>query len=771
LKGFFADQMRDFFVQMLGVPMFPTTSEYLNAAYNLVNRTILPDKDALRKLFKMFCVLGQKCCISEKVEELKEWGLPDSTKERIELYHSLEDFVDPDMRKTLQSDRNMKTRLIPTSSNVFLAMENRPILSIDPEVHSVYAKDRQVDVAVLNDIARTNIDHKEDKLPSHLRRSKELEIENITLYVMLFYKTCGLELLYDLQLKPEIVAMVVTGGCYFWELVLHNIVPAVQRYMMVYLPDIYDDLQKQNFAQFLLDTEINMCAKLEVLHHLKNRTLDIHQDKIAVVQFVEDENKAIVYVNKTFGEGFQQGEVVLREMMSIFAGIDKKAIEMLSDFILTYTTVLNKEAYMRRKRLLPIPEGEKEWEFKKPVDPFPTDIEDVPSKGSGDKKKKDGNRKKIDRGDVLMKDKQPKDKDGEKVDLFEGVADGLYDDDEEIEEFGTGTDGKKDRSGEPKSKRARRDSGVDEEDPEEEEGGRKKRRRVLPRQTKEGGEKSSQAEEGEEEEKDTEKEGEIETEEVVMGVDVPPPPPPDLPSKDAPPPPEGEEAVDFEVKGREEDERPTDPRLRKRKLDDSGGEIEDGEVKEGNSWFNDFNAAMRYNALKPTKKFLKTIVDLKEQYEDVPMDSKEGKAGGEKGIDLDRLMVEKDPGHEVGMMGEEIVYKHLCHLYADELKKETVNIEWLNEDEEFGLPYDMKLTFFDERQPPVLYIEVKTTFRDEKKEFEISSNQIRFAFEQGERFQLYRLTGIRSPKEMKLRRLANLATYLNNKSVKLFMVL
>ena len=140
---------------------------------------------------------------------------------------------------------------------------------ISLQVHNVYAKDRQVDVAVLSDIARTNIDHKEDKIPSHLRRSKELEIENITLYVMLFYKACGLELLYDLQLKPEIVAMVVTEGCYFWELVLHNIVPAVQRYMMVYLPDIYDDLQKQNFAQFLLDTEINMCAKLEVCFGLR----------------------------------------------------------------------------------------------------------------------------------------------------------------------------------------------------------------------------------------------------------------------------------------------------------------------------------------------------------------------------------------------------------------------------------------------------------------------------------------------------------------------
>ena len=80
LKGFFADQMKDFFVQTLGVPMFPTTNEYLNAAYNLVNRTILPDKDALRKLFKMFYVLGQKCCLAEKVDELKEWGLPDSTK-------------------------------------------------------------------------------------------------------------------------------------------------------------------------------------------------------------------------------------------------------------------------------------------------------------------------------------------------------------------------------------------------------------------------------------------------------------------------------------------------------------------------------------------------------------------------------------------------------------------------------------------------------------------------------------------------------------------
>ena len=123
------------------------------------------------------------------------------------------------------------------------------------------------------------------------------------------------------------------------------------------------------------------------------------------------------------------------------------------------------------------------------------------------------------------------------------------------------------------------------------------------------------------------------------------------------------------------------------------------------------------------------------------------------------------------MVGAEIVYKHLCRQFADELTNKVVGIEWLNEDDEFGLPYDIKMTFYDSRQPPVIYVEVKSTFLDERKEFEISSTQMKFAFEQGERFHLYRLSGLKDVREMKLRRLANLSSYMENKSVKLFMVL
>ena len=363
--------MKDFFVTTIGVPLYPTTAEYLNAVYNLANRTILPDNQALKKLFKMFFVLGQKACLAEKLNEVKEWGLPATAKEQIEMYRSLEDFVDPEMRETLRSDKNIRTRLIPTFSNLFLPIESQPILSIDEDVRKTYSKDRQVDFAVLNDISRTFKDHMKHKSPGHVRRTKQLEIEGITVFVMLFYKTCGLELLHDLQCKPKIFTMSISNGCYFWERILHDIAPALQRYMSVYLPDIYDDLQKKDFSETLRNTTVNTCIKLEILHQLKNRsTIDIRQEKIAVVEFIEEENKSILYIKSMYAEGFQQGEAVLREMMSIFAGNDRHAVELLSDFILTYTTVLNKETFMRRKRLLTMPEDEVIWYYPKPEDPF-----------------------------------------------------------------------------------------------------------------------------------------------------------------------------------------------------------------------------------------------------------------------------------------------------------------------------------------------------------------------------------------------------------------
>ena len=81
------------------------------------------------------------------------------------------------------------------------------------------------------------------------------------------------------------------------------------------------------------------------------------------------------------------------------------------------------------------------------------------------------------------------------------------------------------------------------------------------------------------------------------------------------------------------------------------------------------------------------------------------------------------------------------------------------------------MTQDDASDGKIIYIEVKSTRSHSKKEFEISSQQVKFAFEQGSSFHLYRVSGLTSTSKVRIRRLVNLSMYLNNKSVRLYMVL
>ena len=119
----------------------------------------------------------------------------------------------------------------------------------------------------------------------------------------------------------------------------------------------------------------------------------------------------------------------------------------------------------------------------------------------------------------------------------------------------------------------------------------------------------------------------------------------------------------------------------------------------------------------------------------------------------------------IGKIGEEIIYKYLCDQHEAKVKAKNIVIEWINCNDEAGQPYDIKITHPDGK---VVYIEVKSTGGHEKKEFEISSQQLKFALEQGSNFHLYRISGLTS--KSKLTRLVNLSMYMDHKTVKLYMI-
>ena len=163
--------------------------------------------------------------------------------------------------------------------------------------------------------------------------------------------------------------------------------------------------------------------------------------------------------------------------------------------------------------------------------------------------------------------------------------------------------------------------------------------------------------------------------------------------------------------------------------------------------------------------------DLIDQYEDLPIQLDDEIEEGEVSF-LQRMKPKsKDPDNPIGQIGEHIVYQHICSVYKDDIKEGKVTVSWLNEEDETGDPFDIKIEYAEDLMLNPVYVEVKTSFVDENKEFEISSQQLKLAMQQGPCFHLYRLSGLDNQSQMKLKRLVNLAAYMDNKAVKLFMIL
>lgn len=101
----------------------------------------------------------------------------------------------------------------------------------------------------------------------------------------------------------------------------------------------------------------------------------------------------------------------------------------------------------------------------------------------------------------------------------------------------------------------------------------------------------------------------------------------------------------------------------------------------------------------------------------------------------------------------------------------TVEVNWANQKEESGWPFDIKVEFPVPGQstPQSFFIEVKTTMSENKGVFEISNRQLQFAYQQQNAFHLYRVYNA-GKATVKMCRIQNLHQYLDAHQIALYMV-
>ena len=728
LRGFYPDNYRDFFLKIVRVDEYPSGEEYLRLITNITaSVTVLPNKQKCVEIFMLMAVLAETFMYEDALDVIHKIGYPPHIFDRQKLYDNLKDYFLPGSFDHLKNAMINDKVIFPTAANIFVSLEQQPILVFNRELAKIYKSKSAVPIIFADDIY--NI----------LKESQKYETDANSLYlkVLLFFKVCKLPTLKELYIEPEIITEQLDRGCAYWEKILHDVAPILQRYIARSLPDLYKEKQTKvfvsdnddqcTFSEYLKNSSFFSVKKLEVIYHLKERNdVNIKLEKVSNVELTN--SKAMIYINKTAIDSKDSYDKILLEILRLFTD-DEDQQESILDFITTYNDVQDKDSFLRRKQIGEIKDGQMwsypEPRFKETVKPetIKTQTPEVPGTSSADKRLTCWPPQKPGMGLGFVAKPESVKEDEQNILEKWGSPDALSNitqtaSAEVVDEKGKTTQLVKDKhkpieniEEKLKENKSPIDVVLDKKE---------QTTQPLPAKCRPGEHvKGKIKEEKSEQSKRAMEQKEItqETSQVFL--------------------------------------------TRETKRSQSGAEIVKAKRELGS---NDEETKSSFGAeTKPTfnpDKYITTCLDV--EIEDLPVD--------QNYVDIITQFSKAETDSNeftklIGKIGEEIIYKYLCDQHEAKVKAKNIVIEWINCNDEAGQPYDIKITHPDGK---VVYIEVKSTGGHEKKEFEISSQQLKFALEQGSNFHLYRISGLTS--KSKLTRLVNLSMYMDHKTVKLYMI-
>ncbi|KAK1945297.1 hypothetical protein P3T76_003830 [Phytophthora citrophthora] len=126
----------------------------------------------------------------------------------------------------------------------------------------------------------------------------------------------------------------------------------------------------------------------------------------------------------------------------------------------------------------------------------------------------------------------------------------------------------------------------------------------------------------------------------------------------------------------------------------------------------------------------------------------------------------KEEREAIGRWGEEYVFNQLKQQHSE--TESNMTVQWVNEEEESGLPYDLTLSVAGK---VVEYIEVKSTRTMEKGVFEISMNELDQAAIHGSTYSIYRVFNAGNAALCRVIRMKNPVSLVRQRKIQLALVM
>lgn len=134
----------------------------------------------------------------------------------------------------------------------------------------------------------------------------------------------------------------------------------------------------------------------------------------------------------------------------------------------------------------------------------------------------------------------------------------------------------------------------------------------------------------------------------------------------------------------------------------------------------------------------------------------------------------KDYNSSTGRWGENLVFNYLLQQKIRS-NSYIFSVVWVNEMKESGKPFDFEIKLYDtdstNKSLYTVYIEVKSTLFDKKEAFEISGPEVQFALEQKANFHIYRVYNAGNAETVRIVKIENLASQIDQKNVRLCLLI
>ena len=714
-----------FFVHQLKVDDTPNVDEYVEMASTVAEVSRFPTPSARDDMLEIFSVLGEKC-ISQ--------GHSDNSYLEYAVDETMANFV----RGALKKD----DVIIFPSSDKWISLSDKPLLADEKSLLRIFqnsergGREETKKGVYFLDLGEL-LQPRQQRSSKIRRKAKHQRVEELKELVLLFLKICEVKTLSEC-VRTEFTPSLVEYGCVPLQRYFYNLMPQVQRFLYSKNPDVYYELNNQEFAQKLLQMQFNSVKSLETVYSLSTHPdiLIPIEEKFGVQTM---DSSFYLYVVKNC---LQDADVLNAGMVKLLLGEKRQGSSELLNFLAAVSAYNGSdlEFFLEEKQNLdPLPNDEEVWCVRpppeesvvpEPEEEAPTEInpasatETTMVRQSGDdelhswppKSAAQYDKTRIPEGgsadsSVLKMWPPPAPPDSLKTNQENQVqgrtsqpifgTEGFHGNENIAKE----RENKVHEGVQGQHKPPRLFEVVEASTPENMSNGPNE---MIPETSLQDGPDSSLSEE-------------------VVEASLP------------------QDCLSHGVENAPQDMLLTNPDL---------------SPVHGNVSINAGNEFQASQVL-PSRAYL--------WFEN-----------GEADLDFEDLEfngdmkvfspVESSNREDVGRWGERCVYEYL-RKQAQLLSPGEVEIVWINEKGNTIVPYDLEIRrrVPGSEKPVITYIEVKTTSSDQKDVFEISVQELQFAMAKQQAFHLYRVTLI--PDRLRIRRLKNLAYQLEKKNVKLCLVI